>query len=258
MSATPPPPPRSLPAPESASPAGEGGQPSRGIRATTDFWQRIAPASEWVGRLDPPFQAGVPVLLGSDAVLELPVRPLVDRPGRALASLIANQASFAVVARLAARMTDLARPCNPDVIVGLPTLGMVFAAPVAQALGHSRWVPLGYSRKFWYDEALGTPVRSMTTPGGGKWIYLDPNQLPLVQGRSVLLVDDAVSTGGTLVQAWDLLERLGANVIGALVAMRQGQAWRATLGPRRVPRLHGVFDSPILERRDGGWWPAEA
>lgn len=196
--------------------------------------------------------------LDDDAVLELPVRPLLADPGRALASLIANQASFDVVAQLAARMADLARPCNPDVIVGLPTLGMVFAPPIAQALGHSRWVPLGYSRKFWYDEALGTPVRSMTTPGAGKWIYLDPNQLPLVQGRSVLLVDDAVSTGGTLVQAWDLLERLGANVVGAVVAMRQGRAWRSSLGPARVSRLHGVFDSPVLEWRSEGWWPVEA
>lgn len=237
-------------------PLGGADAPGEGL-ATTGFWQRITPESEWAGRLGPPYRHGVPVRLGDGAVLELPIRPLRDRPGRALASLIANQASFEVVAQLAGRMVGLARPFNADVIVGLPTLGMVFAAPVAQALGHGRWVPLGYSRKFWYDDALGTPVRSVTTPGHGKWIYVDPHQLPLVRGRSVVLVDDAVSSGETLSQAWSLLERLGADVIGAVVAMRQGSASWEVLGQRRVASLRYVFDSPILEWRTDGWWPAQ-
>ena len=33
-----------------------------------------------------------------------------------------------------------------------------FAALVAERLGQSRYVPLGYSRKFWYDDALSEPV----------------------------------------------------------------------------------------------------
>lgn len=199
---------------------------------------------------------GVPVRIGADAVLELPVRRRPGQPDRALASLIANQASFEVVDHLAARMAALARPWNADAIVGLPTLGMVFAPPIAQALGHARWVPLGYSRKFRYDDAFGTPVRSVTTPGGGKHLYLDPNQLPLVQGRRIVLVDDAVSSGSTLVQAWDLMERVGAEVLGGVVAMRQGEAWRDALGSRRVEALRGVLDSLLLEWRAGGWWPA--
>lgn len=113
----------------------------------------------------PPYRHGVPVALSDGrSVLELPVRKMAGAPERALASLIANQASFEVVDRLSACMADLARPWAPDAIVGLPTLGMVFAPPVAQALAHMRCVPPGYSRKFWYDEALRTSVQSVTTP----------------------------------------------------------------------------------------------
>jgi hypothetical protein len=94
-------------------------------------------------------------------------------------------------------------------------------------------------------------------PGAGKTVYLDPNQRPLLAGRRTLIVDDAVSSAQTLGQAWDLLVRLGADVVGAVVAMRQGNAWRDALGPDRCARLAGVFDSPHLVLRDDGWWPVD-
>lgn len=239
-----------------AEPGQAAGRPW--VRPTTGFWQTLDAAEAWQGRLAPPYRWGLPVTLPGDRVLLLPIRPRPGMPDRALASLIANQASFEVVAHLARAMGDLAAAFRPEVVVGLPTLGMVFAPGVAQALGHTRWVPLGYSRKFWYDDALATTVRSITTPGAGKTVYLDPNQRPLLAGRRTLIVDDAVSSAQTLGQTWDLLARLGADVVGAVVAMRQGTAWRQALGPARCALLAGVFDSPHLTLRDDGWWPVDA
>ena len=46
---------------------------------------------------------------------------------------VANQASFAVVRRLSAWMAELAGALDAEVVVGLPTLGQVFAPPVAEA-----------------------------------------------------------------------------------------------------------------------------
>lgn len=229
--------------------------PDAWTRPTTDCWQTLDPPSAWQGRLQPPYRHACPVVLPDGRVLALPIRRLPSPPGRAVASLIANQASFEVVAALSTAMGSLAAGMQPEVIVGLPTLGMVFAPGVAQALGHSRWVPMGYSRKFWYDEALSTTVRSITTPGAGKAIYLDPNQRPLLQGRRTLIVDDVVSSAQTLRQVWDLLQGLGVHVVGAVVAMRQGEAWRDALGPDRAQRVLGVVDSAHLVLRDDGWWP---
>ena len=48
------------------------------------------------------------------------------------------------------RAEDLAarlRPFSPEVVVGLPTLGLTLAAAVAERLGHARYVPCGTSRK---------------------------------------------------------------------------------------------------------------
>ena len=144
-----------------------------------------------------------------------------------------------------------------DAVIGLPTLGLAFAPLVARHLGRSRYVPLGYSRKYWYRDELSEPVSSITTPGKGKLLYIDPNQLGLIAGKRVLVVDDAVSSGTTMVSGLKLLERCGAEVAAIAVAMRQGTQWQSKL--RRadgaaIPVV-GAYDCPRMERRADGWWP---
>ncbi len=232
------------------------------VRPTTHFWQTLCLASD-LGPANPnaefsltaPYRFGYPARLPDGRYLVLPIRKVAGVEGRAVASLIANQASFAVVRALADAMVHLAQQNACDTVVGLPTLGLAFAPQVAVGLGRPRYVPMGYSRKFWYTDALSVPVQSLTTPDQAKRLFLDPNQLELVAGRRVLIVDDAVSTGGTLTSAITLLERAGAHVAGAVVAMRQGHAWRQRLGPLWAERVAGVFESPRLVRCAGGWTP---
>lgn len=222
--------------------------------ATTTYWQAIVSA-EAAPPAAPPWRRGYPARLPDGRVLVLPIRRLATNPQHAVASLIANQAALEVVDTLTAMLAQALRPRLPGAVqvVGLPTLGLAFAGGVAHALGLARYVPLGYSRKFWYDEALSVPVQSITSPTPGKRLYLDPHQQPLLQGRQVVIVDDAVSTGTTLDAAWTLLESAGAEVLAAGVVMRQGRRWHATLGPERAARVVGVFDSPLLQAGDGGW-----
>ena len=221
--------------------------------ATTAYWQELLPADR-APSSEPPWQYGYPAQLPDGRVLVLPIRALASEPTHAVASLILNQAALDVAEALAGMLARaLADTLKPDVLVGLPTLGLSLAAPVAKALGHARYLPMGYSRKFWYDEALSAPVQSITSPVAGKRIYLDPNLLPLLKGRRVVLVDDAVSTGTRLRAAWDLLETLGADVVGAGVAMKQGRRWEQALGEERKGKLVGVFGSPLLELRAEGW-----
>lgn len=186
----------------------------------------------------------------------LPIRPLAD--GRhALASLIVNQASFSVLDALAEDLAEKLAAFRPDVVAGLPTLGLTLAAEVARKLGHSRYVPLGTSRKFWYQEELSVPISSITTPGQEKRLYIDPRMLPLLEGRRVALVDDVISSGTSIVAGLSLLlsREIEPVVIGA--AMLQSQRWRETLakaGPKWPARVTGVFETPILEKEKDGLW----
>ncbi len=236
-------------------------EPIASVRATTNFWQHLYSDAELSAQtefsLSAPHRFGYPVRLPDGRYLVLPIREVAGAEGRAVASLISNQASFEVVRALATAMTQLAQSMRCDVVVGLPTLGLVFAPLVAERLGFDRYVPMGYSRKFWYDEKLSVAVQSLTTPNQAKRLFLDPNQLELVHGRRVLIVDDAVSTGGTLSAAIALLEQAGAQVVGAVLAMRQGNAWQQRLGSAWTNRIVGVFDSPRLRRSEGGWCPED-
>jgi len=220
--------------------------------ATTAYWQQLIEPDE-VAQSAAPWRHGYPARLPDGRVLMLPIRQLASEPTQAVASLICNQASLDVIETLGRMLADKLAPLKPDVVIGIPTLGLTFAPVVARHLGHTRYVPMGYSRKFWYDEALSSAVQSITTPTAGKRVYLDPNLLPLVQGKRVVLVDDTVSSGSTLKAPWTLIESLGAEVLACGVAMLQGARWRDTLGHERAARMVGVFDSPLLQAVPDGW-----
>jgi adenine/guanine phosphoribosyltransferase-like PRPP-binding protein len=89
---------------------------------------------------------------------------------------------------------------------------------VAERIGHCRYVPLGYSRKFWYDDSLSEPVSSITSPGAEKRLRLDPNLLPLLEDRRIVVVDDAISTGATAIAAIYLFFSVSAQGL-------QGSRW---------------------------------
>ena len=76
--------------------------------STVDYWQELTPDVPARFSATPPYRFGYPVRLPCGRVLVLPLRQLPD--GRhAVASLIANQASHAVVAALADHMAEQAR-----------------------------------------------------------------------------------------------------------------------------------------------------
>lgn len=243
------------------SPIDLTGQNLPGFDATTDYWQTTLTEAELTQSPLPPYARSYPAKLPDGRYLLLPLRgmPTTDgsAPDRCVASLIANQASIAVVEQLALHMAEAAKPQDFEVVIGMPTLGLAFAPLVAKHLGHSRYVPLGYSRKYWYRDELSEPVSSITTPGKGKLLYIDPNQLSLIAGKRVLVVDDAVSSGTTMVSGLNLLARCGAEVAAIAVAMRQGTQWQQKLvrtDGSAIPVV-AAYDCPRMERRADGWWP---
>jgi adenine/guanine phosphoribosyltransferase-like PRPP-binding protein len=220
-----------------------------------ELWQRFE-ASGAVRA--PPYVEQYPATMPDGRVLMLPLRELPGTSGRAVASMISTQASFEVERAIVQWMADLARPLEPEVVVGMPTLGLLYARALAEQLGMANWVALGYSRKFWYDETLSVPVSSITSPGQEKRVYLDPRMLPRLGNKRALLVDDVISTGTSAVAAMRLLTNAGANVVGMAFAMLQTERWRGRLAaedPAWPGLVRGVFATPSFERRAGGWWP---
>ncbi len=212
-----------------------------------EFWQTFEARGE-----PPPHADTMPVPMPDGSFLRLPLR---DYGAVAVTGFIANQASFAVSRRIADWMTEAARGLGAEVVVGLATLGHVFAPAVAEGLGHANWVAAGYSRKRWYDDALSAPVTSSTTPGERR-LWLDPRVMHRLAGRRILLVDDVVSSGASARAGLALLATAGLRPAALLVAMAQGDRWRAEW-PGDVP-VAAAFATPLLRRVPGGWSPDEA
>jgi adenine/guanine phosphoribosyltransferase-like PRPP-binding protein len=227
------------------------------VAGTVNFWQALH--TLWPAGVPtaPPYADSYPVQLPDGRILVLPLRPLPDGT-HAVASLIANHAAFSVVEALSSAMADLVREDRPELIVGLPTLGLAFAPRIAEQLGHARYVPLGYSRKFWYEDALSEPVASITSPDGTKTIFLDPNLRPLLAGRRITIVDDAISSGSSVLSVLRLLRRLDVEVASIVVAMKQTTRWQQPLSsvdPALPSRVKAVYGCPLFARCDGGWTP---
>jgi adenine/guanine phosphoribosyltransferase-like PRPP-binding protein len=228
---------------------GQGTGWSDGLRPE-DFWQGLLPAG---AAPPPPWRGAFPARLPDGRVLALPIRSLGDG-AQGIASLILNQASFAVEEALADALAERLAAHAPEVVAGLPTLGLSLARAVAARLGHARYVPLGTSRKFWYDPALSVEMSSITSPGGGKRLYLDPRMLPLLEGRRVVLVDDVISSGRSIGAGLSLLALAGLRPVAVGAAMLQTTRWQAAL--EGLP-VEGVLRSPLLRRAGEGWRVAE-
>jgi adenine/guanine phosphoribosyltransferase-like PRPP-binding protein len=221
-----------------------------------DFWQEIHPPVTFD-------EAGqhrdfYPATLPDGSQLRLPIRVLADGD-HALASLIINQASFTVLDTLATSLAERLAPYSPDVVAALPTLGLTLGAAVAQKLGHGRYVPLGTSRKFWYDERLSVPLSSITTPSQSKRLYVDPRMLPLLSGRRVVLIDDVISSGTSVIAGLTLLTQCNVEPVALGFAMLQSDRWRTPLadyGRHWPDRVVGVMASPMLSLTPGGGWQA--
>ncbi len=216
-----------------------------------EFWQRIDPPGTFA-----PGDAYIdvyPAAFADGRQLALPIRALPDGE-HAVASLIINQAAFAVVDAIATDLAMQLATAAPYIVVGLPTLGLTLAAAVAQKLGHPRYVPLGTSRKFWYREELSVPISSITSPDAVKHLYIDPRMLPLLQGRRVALVDDVISSGVSITAGLDLLARCDGTPVIIGAAMLQSDRWRDALAGVPAERIVASLRTPLFRRSASGSW----
>jgi adenine/guanine phosphoribosyltransferase-like PRPP-binding protein len=202
-----------------------------------------------------PYCEYYPVALGDGTQLNLPIEPLPETD-EAIVLLMSNQTPFAVEDKLTSLLCAIASPFRPEVIVGVPTMGLDYARAVARALGFPDYVAFGNSRKFWYDDRLSVPISSITSPGAKKRLYIDPSLVSRVRGKRTLIVDDVVATGGSASAAISLLNIAGANVVGLAAPFVEGQSWRSLVSafsPDWPERVRTIAPIPRLRKTEGGW-----
>ena len=151
--------------------------------------------------------------------------PDFPRPGvmfRDVTPLLVNAGSFA---RCIDALAEPWQGSGVQAVCGIEARGFIFGAALAQALG-AAFVPLRKPGK------LPPPVLAVDYQLEYGSDRLEACSDALKPGERVLLVDDVLATGGTLVAALALAERFGAELAGAAVvieleALRGRERWTA-------------------------------
>ncbi|MFB6363637.1 adenine phosphoribosyltransferase [Paenibacillus elgii] len=115
-----------------------------------------------------------------------------------------GQAYKAVIEELARRLKDKEIDC----IAGPEARGFVIGAPLAIALGVG-FVPIRKSGKL-----PGATIEADYALEYGKDKLAMHNDA-IVPGQKVLIADDLLATGGTIVTSINLIKQLGGEVVGA-------------------------------------------
>ena len=106
------------------------------------------------------------------------------------------------------QLADWIRPKEPDVVLGAEARGFILGAAVAAAVGCG-FVPARRPGKL-PPETVGA---SYFLEYGENALEVHPDLIP--DGARVVIHDDVLATGGTVEAICGLVERLGAEVVGA-------------------------------------------
>jgi len=125
-------------------------------------------------------------------------------------------------------LAERLEPLNPELIVTPEAKAIALAYEVAKNLGHRRMIVARKSVKAYMKDCLIEAVKSITTRGR-QVIVLTRDDAELVKGRRICLLDDVVSTGGTINALEKLVERAGGDVACRAAIWIEGPWYRGDL-----------------------------
>ncbi len=122
-----------------------------------------------------------------------------------------------------------------DVLVTAEAKSIPLAHALSVELGKP-YVILRKTYKPYMGDALKAETLSITT-GQPQLLVLDEKDKDLLEGRSVVILDDVISTGSTLQGMRMLIERAGATVVREAAILTEGERskWEQILSLGHLP-----------------------
>lgn len=177
--------------------------------------------------------------------------PLVQvAPEISIALLICVDHGVGFAEKAGSELAELLRPFDVDIVASVATMGIPLAIEVTRALGLDDYVILHKTPKIHLADAIGEPVRSITTDAEQRLLF-DRARAEAVTERRAAVVDDVISTGGSSRAAINLIRRIGGNpvVFGALLT--EGWQWREVLG-KDAEKVRTLGAIPIFRHLPDG------
>jgi adenine/guanine phosphoribosyltransferase-like PRPP-binding protein len=181
--------------------------------------------------------------------LDLPIVPLSGDIAVALMITVDLGVRFSEVA--GRELAELLRPFDVESVASVATMGIPVAIEASRSLGLDDYVIFQKTPKIHLADALSEPLRSITT-GRQQNLLFDRARVDVVRDRNVALIDDVISTGGSMHAALALLRSAGARPVAIGVLATEGNEWRELIGAD-AELVHSLGVLPLFERLpDGG------
>lgn len=110
-----------------------------------------------------------------------------------------------------------------DVVITAESKGLQLAHVVARELGQSYYAVCRKSKKLYMQDGIETDVQSITT-GEKQKLYLSKHDVNLIKGKRVAIVDDVISTGGSLVGLEEIVRLAGGDIAAKAFVLAEGDA----------------------------------
>lgn len=122
-------------------------------------------------------------------------------------------------AKLNERLSDK----GAEVLITAESKGLQLTHVVARLMGMRYYAVARKSVKLYMQDGISSTVRSITT-GGEQTLYLSAHDAALLKGRRVGIIDDVISTGGSLKGLEALVEKAGGTVVFKAAVLAEGEA----------------------------------
>lgn len=110
-----------------------------------------------------------------------------------------------------------------DVIITAESKGIPLAYEMARQAGIDDYVVARKGPKLYMKNIITTEVDSITTDHI-QTLCLGDKETNLLKGRRVLIVDDVISTGQSLLSLEKLVNQVGGNIVGKMAVLAEGGA----------------------------------
>ena len=110
-----------------------------------------------------------------------------------------------------------------DVMLTAESKGIPLIHAMCRLSGKNRYVLARKSVKLYMSDVLVCETKSITT-GHVQTLYIDGSDAEFMKGKRVLVVDDVISTGGSLKSLENLVEQAGGEVVGKMTILAEGDA----------------------------------
>lgn len=125
-----------------------------------------------------------------------------------------------------------------DVLLTAEFKGVVLAAELARILGHERFAVARKCSKIYMGECVSTQMKTITT-GKEERVYLSQQDAAYLKSKRVLVVDDVISTGGSLGALQRLCEKCGGEYAGAACVALEARNDSDILHLAQIPLFDG-------------------